>query len=131
MKKFILVPTLAVAMVSAGVIAAGSIRISSRAPITRAELDGINGETVYEAITVLRPSWIDPHDDPADIPTAFIEIRCADTECLRWIGVEQADEIRFVSAHEATASSFQTHADAIRVALRPSASSVSAPDRSP
>jgi len=123
MRRFVLSGALSIATVVAGTIAVAVIVDEPTSlPITRTELDGASGQTVFGAIATLRPAWISPDRLTENPPLAYLEMRCAEMDCLRWIGTDQVEEIRLVSADTAASSWLRpVNSDAIIVALRPRA----------
>ena len=67
-------------------------------PITRMELDHSAFENAYDAVAELRNGWLneDPEANESGIPAVFVEMGCPEIACLRWLGLKQIEEIRFL-----------------------------------
>ena len=69
------------------------------APIEHAELDFQQSHNAFEAIDALRHDWLGEGKAKRDLPSVFIEMRCTELSCLRWLESDQVEEIRFVKPH--------------------------------
>ena len=70
-------------------------------PIVRTDLDRTPTANVYEAVNELRSGWLprDSTDHVGITPTVFIELRCKEVACLRWIEANQVERIEYL-AHD-------------------------------
>jgi len=82
---------------------------SSRNTITRAQLEAMPSMTVYQAIERYRRDWLRPRgatlqtDTGRRFPTVFMDGRpYGDLEVLSQLGTEIVEEIRYMSASDAT-----------------------------
>lgn len=77
--------------------------------LTRTEIRGARASNAYEALQQLRPQFLRSRgrqsirEPAAGYPVVYInDVRYGDIGSLRTIGVEEIDEIRFISAADAT-----------------------------
>lgn len=99
---------LIVAAAMAACATAGEARGSS-AVLTRDEIRASTAMTAYEAIVQLRPAFLRARgarsirDPSPNAPVVYVnDMRHGDLDVLRSIRVEEIDEIRFISAADAT-----------------------------
>ena len=102
MRSTILLSTAAVMILGAGAVATGAIGSDDDAfaPVNRAELEFQESENAYETVHALRHDWLVRAETAREFPTVFIEMRCTEVTCLRWLESNQLEEIRYLSPRE-------------------------------
>ena len=101
MKSIMLLSTTAAMIAGATALAPTWSNSDERAfaPIGQAELKFQQSPNAYEAIDALRHQWLAEDKPKRDLPTVFIEMRCTELTCLRWLESDQVEEIRYVKPH--------------------------------
>lgn len=101
---------------------------SSNRPISRMELEPI-ADNVYDALKVLRSGWIQSGsiEGPGDRPRVYIEARCSEITCLRWVDSDHVERVHFVNAGQTVPTwPLPSESGAIIVELRTRATAVKA-----
>jgi hypothetical protein len=74
----------------------------ARSAITKADLDRSSAENIFDVVEELRPEWLarDSSLGDAKLPTVYIELRCPDVMCLRWLESDRIYEVRYLDPSE-------------------------------
>ena len=99
MRSTMLLSTAVATILSASLLFAGyASNEHTLAAISQAELTIERTANAYEAIHTLRPHWLGEDKSESELPAVFIEMRCTETSCLRWLESDQVEEVRYVLA---------------------------------
>jgi len=91
--------TVALLIGGGSVMSGGAIRGSREAArITQAELDASSAANVYDAIRATRPQWL--VDGAGQGPTVYLELRCTQITCLRWVERDQVEVIQLIDSEQ-------------------------------
>ena len=113
------------------VLAAGPLR-AQRRPITPAEIEksGALMKTAYDAVSTLRPRWLEAPHEMTQMPSMGRDAQVAEVhvyvdgrdlgrvDYLKTIPIERVGEIRWLSTNEAGASFGPSEGPVIAVALK-------------
>ncbi len=66
-------------------------------PLTRVELEQPTADNVYDAVKALRPGWLaDDANENWQAPRIYIEARCSELTCLRWVESDHVERVHFL-----------------------------------
>ena len=113
----------------AAVVGSNDSAAHSHRPILQVDLDQSGSENLYHAVRELRHGWlpVELADYSKTDPTVYIELRCEQISCLRWIEPGQVERVEYLSQDTADQRSTRSHLGvAIVVSMRTRATGLNA-----